>query len=48
MHTHIGGADAVKIVLVALVGLGTLNLVAMKYKGTSSFWASYANLYGLS
>lgn len=48
MHVHAGGMDSLKIILVAVVGLGTLNLLAMKFKDTNSLAASYANLFGLS
>jgi hypothetical protein len=47
MHVHISALDAVVTVLEVLVIMGILNWIAMKYKDTSSFWASYANLYGL-
>lgn len=48
MHVHISGLNALVTALMVIAVLGTLNLVAMKYQEKSSFWASYANLFGLS
>jgi hypothetical protein len=47
MHVHISALGAVIAALEVLLIMGLLNWIAMKYKDTSSFWASYANLYGL-
>jgi len=46
-HVHISGIHVLTVGLSALLVLGLFNLAAMKYKDTSPFWASYANLYGL-
>lgn len=48
MHTHLSGLDGLKTALYVILILGTLNLVAMKFMDKSSFWKSYANLFGLS
>ncbi len=48
MHVHISAVGAVVTVLEVLLILGLLNWIAQKYKDTSPFWASYANLYGIS
>lgn len=47
MHVHISALGAVVTVLEVLLILGILNWIALKYKDSSNFWASYANLYGL-
>lgn len=47
MHTHVSGAETVKCALAAIVVIGTMNLLAMKFKDSSGFWASWANLFGL-
>ena len=48
MHAHFSGLEGVKVVLYVVAIMGTLNLLAMKYKESSSFWASWANLWGLT
>lgn len=48
MHVHIGGAQAVLILLIVIAGQGAINLLAMRLKDRSSLAASYANLFGLS
>lgn len=48
MHLHISGISGVITALYVIAILGLLNLTAMKFKETSPFWASYANLFGLS
>lgn len=47
MHVHFSGIESVKIALTAVVLLGTMNLLALKYMNSSSFFASWANLFGL-
>lgn len=47
MHVHFSGIEAVKTILTVIVGLGVLNLLAMKFMDRSSLAASYANLFGL-
>lgn len=47
VHVHISALGAGIAALEVLLILGILNWIAMKYKDSSSFWASYANLYGL-
>lgn len=46
-HVHVSGIHVITVGLSALLVIGVLNLAAMKYKDKSSFWASYANLYGV-
>lgn len=48
MHVHVSALDAFTTALYVIVILGTLNLLAMKFKDRSDFWASYANLFGVS
>lgn len=47
MHIHISAIGAVITTLYVLLLIGVLNWIAMKYKDTSPFWASYCNLYGI-
>jgi hypothetical protein len=46
-HVHISALNAVIVSLYVIVILGTLHLLAIKYKDTSPFWASWANLFGV-
>ena len=48
MHHHLGGMHAVETFLIIVVLMGTTNLLAMKYKDSSSLAASWCNLFGLS
>lgn len=48
MHLHISAVNGVIVALYVIAILGTMNLLAMKYQDDSKFWASYANLFGLS
>lgn len=48
MHEHFSGLEGVKVALYVIVILGTLNLLALRFKDRSSLAASYANLFGLS
>lgn len=48
MHAHFSGLEGVKVVLYVIAIMGTFNLLAMKYKDSSSLAASWANLFGLS
>lgn len=48
MHLHISGINGIIVALYVIVILGTLNLLAMKYKDENKLAASYANLFGLS
>jgi hypothetical protein len=47
MHVHFSGIEGIKVALYVIVILGTLNLLALKFKDRSSLAASYANLFGL-
>jgi len=47
MHLHISGIDGIVTALYVIAILGALNLVAIKFKDTNTFAASYANLFGL-
>lgn len=44
MHIHVSGLQTLITVLEVIVVLGALNLLAQKYKSTSTFWASYDSL----
>jgi hypothetical protein len=46
MHVHVSGLNAIITALEVIVVIGTLNLLAMKYKDTSSLAASWLNLMG--
>jgi hypothetical protein len=48
MHSHFSGLEGVKVSLYVIAILGTMNLLAMKFKDSSSFWASWANLFGIN
>ncbi len=48
MHVHISAVAGIISALYTILILGLLNWIAMKYAGSSAFWASYANLFGLS
>ena len=48
MHVHVSALDGFIVALYVIVILGTLNLLAMKFKDRSSLWASYANLFGIA
>lgn len=47
MHVHISALGAVVAAFEVLLILGLMNWFAMKYKDSSKFWASWANLYGV-
>lgn len=47
-HVHISALNAVIVTLYVIAIMGTLNLVAIKYKDTNTLAASYANLFGVS
>ncbi len=47
MHEHFSGLEAVKVALYVIVIIGTLNLLAMKYKKSNKFAAAWANLFGV-
>jgi hypothetical protein len=44
-HVHMSGIHVVTVGLSALLFIGVMNLAALKFKDSSKFWASYANLY---
>lgn len=46
MHVHVSGIAALITTLEVIVVIGTLNLLAMKYKDTSPLAASWLNLMG--
>jgi len=48
MHVHFSGLEGFKVFLYFIVFVGTANLLAMKFRDSSSFAASWANLFGLS
>lgn len=48
LHEHFSGLEAIKVSLYVIVILGTLNLMAMKYKDKSKLAGSWANLFGVS
>lgn len=47
-HVHISALNGVIVALYVIAILGTLNLLAIKYRDSSPFWASWANLFGVS
>lgn len=47
MHVHFSGMEGIKTALYVIVILGTLNLLALRFKEGSSLAASWANLFGL-
>lgn len=47
MHVHFSGIEGLKTALYVIVVLGTLNLMALRFKDRSSLAASWANLFGL-
>jgi len=46
-HIHVSALGGVITALYVIAILGTLNLVAQKYKATSPLAASYARLFGV-
>lgn len=48
MHVHISGIQGIITALYVIAILGSLNLLAMKFRDKSSLAASWANLFGLS
>lgn len=48
MHVHISGIQGIITALYVIAVLGTLNLLAMKFRDKSSLAASWSNLFGLS
>lgn len=48
MHVHISGLQGIIVAMYVIAIMGSLNLLAMKFKERSPLAASYANLFGLS
>ncbi len=47
MHEHFSGIEGVKVALYVVVILGTMNLLAMRYKDTNRFFHAWSNLFGV-
>lgn len=47
MHEHFSGLEGIKVTLYVIVIIGTLNLLAMKYKESNRMAAAWANLFGV-
>jgi hypothetical protein len=47
-HVHISGIEGILTVLYVIAIMGALNLLAMKFKDSSSLAATYCNTFGLS
>jgi hypothetical protein len=48
MHLHLSGIDGIITVLYVIAIMGALNMLAMRFKDSSSLAASYCNAFGLS
>lgn len=48
MHVHISGIQGIITALYVIAILGTLNLLAMKFRDRSALAASWANMFGVA